>query len=122
MADGPVAHDATAALREASISRLQRGFRRHMEQAASLRSWDSRDEMLSLAVFVDCSRRLGHDPAVALGPIAADGPDWFRTTFEDFVRRRDVTLSAFGWSLVDTPDGQAYRFAWPRWSNPMRRP
>ena len=121
MADGAVARDATAALREGSIPRLRQGFRRHVELAAALTSWDSRDEMLSLAVFVDCCRRLGGDPAIALGPIAAEGPEWFRMTFEGFVRREDVTLGAFGWSIVDTPDGQAYRFAWPRWSSPMRR-
>jgi hypothetical protein len=34
-------------------------------------------------------------------------------TFDGFVRRSDVTLAAFGWSVVETPDGPAYRFAWP---------
>jgi len=72
--------------------------------------------MLSLTPFIDCARRLGHDPAVVLGPIAADGAAWFRTTFETFVQRSDVTLGAFGWSVIETPDGPAYRFAWPRWS------
>jgi hypothetical protein len=113
--DGPDARDTTEALRLGSIGRLQDGFRRHVRESSARASWDSRDEMLSLAVFTDCARRLGHDPAVALGPIAAEGADVLRETFDEFVRRPGVTLAAFGWSVVDTPDGPAYTFAWPSW-------
>ena len=34
----------------------------------------------------------------------------FRETFAVFVARTDVTLAAFGWRLVQLPDGPAYRW------------
>jgi hypothetical protein len=69
--------------------------------------------MIGLTPFIDCARRLGVDPSEVLGPIARTGPEWYRETFESFVQRTDVTLGAFGWSIVETPDGSAYRFSWP---------
>jgi hypothetical protein len=69
--------------------------------------------MIDMTPFVDCARKLGLDPAAALGPIAATGADWFREAFEEFVARSDLTLAAFGWSIVDTSNGREYRFAWP---------
>jgi hypothetical protein len=54
------------------------------------------------------------------GPIAAGGAGWVQTTFEAFIRRPDVTLAAFGWSIIETPDGPAYRFAWSAWPAPKR--
>ena len=80
---------------------------------AKAKGWDPRDAMISLAPFLDCARRLGLDPIDVLGPIAANGPDWYSETFDAFARRTDITLAAFGWSLVETPEGPAYRFAWP---------
>lgn len=119
--DGPVAFDTTAALRERSIARLRDGFRRHVAERSGYKSWDPRDEMLDLTPYLDCARRLGYDPAIELGPIAQAGPPWLATTFAQFVRRTDITLAAFGWSVIDTPDGPAYRFAWPKWEPPKRR-
>src|SRR5664279_2991695 len=120
MAEGPVAADTTSALREKSLARLQEGFRRHVARSSAQGSGDPRDEMLSLAPFVDCAQRLGHDPALALGPIATEGAMWVQATFEAFARRADVTLAAFGWSIIEPPDGPAYRFAWPAWPVPKR--
>jgi len=104
---------SSAALRERSLDRLQRGFGDYVEAEALARGWGPRDAMINMTPFIDCARRLGHDPIVALGPIATTGPAWFRETFDAFVRRTDVTLEAFGWSIVDTPDGPRYRFEWP---------
>ena len=120
MAVGPVATDTTSGLREKSLDRLQEGFRRHVARSSAQGSGDPRDEMLSLTPFVDCARRLGHDPAGILGPIAAEGAPWVQATFEAFVRRTDITLAAFGWSIIETPEGPAYRFAWPAWPVPRR--
>ena len=78
--------------------------------------------MLSLAAFFDCARRLGEDPAELLGPSSRGAPDWFVQTFDAFAKRTDVTLGAFGWTVLDTPEGPAYRFAWPRWDPPRRTP
>jgi hypothetical protein len=113
MAQGLVQREVSAALRAKSLDRLQAGFGRLVEAESTDPGWDPRDAMIDMTPFIDCARRLGVDPAVALGPIAATGADWFRDTFEEFVARSDVTLAAFGWSIVETPQGQAYRFAWP---------
>ena len=107
------ARESTAALRERSRERLELGFRRLVEAEAVAPGWDPRDTMISLTPFLDCARRLGLDPPAVLGPIARAGPAWFAETFEGFAGRSDVTLGGFGWSVVDTPDGPAYRFAWP---------
>jgi len=76
--------------------------------------------MLGLTPFLDCARRLGYDPALELGPIAATGAPWVRETFETLIRR-EISLAAFGWSIVETGDGPAYPFAWPSWG-PGPRP
>jgi phosphoribosylformimino-5-aminoimidazole carboxamide ribotide isomerase len=108
--------EVTAAFRDRSPERLAQAFSRHVAVEATRHPWDSRDVMLSLAVFFDCARRLGSDPATLFGPHTAPAPDWFRETFESFAKRTDSSMSAFGWSLVETPDGPQYRFAWPRWA------
>jgi hypothetical protein len=105
----------TAALRTGQIEPLVAAFAAHVSDVSKQRAWDGRDEMLSLAAFFDCARRLGHEPGTLFGQAAASSPEWFRNTFEAFARRDDVTLAAFGWSIVETADGPAYRFAWPRW-------
>jgi hypothetical protein len=111
---------ATAALRGHAPDLLVAGF---AAQVAWLREHgpiDPRDEMLDLAALVDCCRRLGEDAERLLGPTAAAGPEWLATLFSTFVRRQGITLGAFGWSIIDTPEGPAYRFAWPRWTPPER--
>jgi hypothetical protein len=111
--EGLDARESTAALREGSLDRLRLGFGRVVGAAATERGWDQRDAMISLMPFVDCATRLGHDPAEALRPAVAAAPDWYREMFDSFVGRSDLTLAAFGWSVVETPEGPAYRFAWP---------
>ena len=111
----------TWALREGRPEVLVDGFRAQVEHLAATGPIDPRDEMLDLAALVDCARRLGRDPAELLGPVAAAGPAWLAELFAHFVRRTDVTLGVFGWSIVETPEGPAYRFAWPRWDPPKRK-
>jgi hypothetical protein len=108
-----VEHEATAALRDGSVALLEAGFHRHVAAESAAKGWDPRDAMIGLAPFIDCARRLGADPAMTLGPIARTGAAWYRETFDGFVVRSDVALEAFGWRIVDTPDGPAYRFSWP---------
>jgi len=50
-----------------------------------------------------------HDPSEVLGPIARTGPEWHRETFESFVQRTDITLAAFGWSIVDSALCRSWR-------------
>jgi hypothetical protein len=118
--EGLDARETTAALRLRSPDRLREGFERLVGAEARAKGWDPRDTMISLAAFVDCARRLGVDAAPLLGPIAATGPAWFRETFDGFVRRTDYVLLDFGWRVVETPGGRAYRFAWP--PDPVARP
>ena len=110
----------TRALRERRPEVLVDGFRAQVAHLAATGPIDPRDEMLDLAALTDCARRLEADPEELLGPVAAAGPPWLAQLFEQFVRRTDVTLAVFGWSIVDTPEGPAYRFAWPRWAPPRR--
>lgn len=113
MGDGLVPRETTAALRARSLQRLQEGFARYIQFVSKATSWDTRDEMINLTPFIDCAGRLGHDPFMALGPIAATGADWMHETFDSFVVRTDVDLAGFGWSIVETADGPTYRFEFP---------
>ena len=118
MQQGSVARETSAALRESSPARLQAAFAAHVTAESARASWDERDEMLSLTPFLDCARRLGADPAVLFGPIAAAAAPWLQRTFDRFVGRPGITLAAFGWSIVEAPDGPAYEFHWPSWPPP----
>jgi hypothetical protein len=110
---GLVPRETTAALRERSPERLKNAFRRIVEIAATQDIRDERDEMVGFVPFIDCARRLGQDPAELLGPIAKTGPDWFWGLFQMFVSRKDVTLDAFGWVIVHTPEGPEYQSTGP---------
>ena len=114
MNDGLDAREATAALRVGSIGRLREGFDRWLSVESRVSTGDERDAMISIAPFVDCARRLGADPTALLGPLVGAAPPWVREAFGGVVgRSADVTLSSLGWSVVETSDGPAYRFAWP---------
>jgi hypothetical protein len=121
VSSGPfIQRELTAALRERSTDRVASAFARHVEAESSHSHGDPRDEMLSLAVFFDCARRLGADPTALFDPLVPPAPAWLRETFDSFARRTPGSVSAFGWSLVETPDGPEYRFAWPSWTPPGR--
>ncbi len=113
MGEGLVQRETTTALRERSLDRLKDGFQRYVQAVSGQSGWDTRDEMINMTPFIDCARRLGHDPALVLGPIAAGGADWLGETFDSFVVRPDLNLATFGWSIVQTPRGPAYHFAFP---------
>lgn len=112
-AHGLDAREATAALRSGTLAGLRESFGRFLDVAGRNESQDERDFMISLTPFVDCARRLGLDAATALGAVIATAPERLQEVFVVFARRTDVTLEAFSWSVVDTPEGPAYRFAWP---------
>ncbi len=112
------AREATAALRDATAGRLRAGFGRLIEAEPRAEDRDPRDATISVVPFIDCARRLGLDPATTLGPVAATGPRWFRDVFEALVRRPDLVLADFGWAVTETPEGPAYRFAWPEQGRP----
>jgi hypothetical protein len=75
---------------------------------------DPRETMMDLAPLVDCARRLGLDPIAVYEPLMVGASGRLKDVITVFLRRKDVTLGAFGWSLVELEDGPAYRFGWPR--------
>jgi hypothetical protein len=74
-------------------------------------SADTRDLLVALVPYYDCARRLGIDPAELFGQVAKAGPPELLEAVRDFGRRDDVTLAAFGWTVVETPDGPRYDFS-----------
>jgi hypothetical protein len=103
-------HPASEALRARSPQRL------HQLLVADLRAgepeWvkDERDLMVALAPFHDCARRLGLDPSAVFGRAADEGPRSLRDVVTAFAERGDVTPQAFGYTVVDGPQGASYRF------------
>jgi hypothetical protein len=113
MSPGLDARESTAALRSGSPDVLRAGFDRWVSVEAAAPHGDQRDAMIGIAPFVDCARRLGLDPVDALGAVIEHAPRWLREAFASTTGYADVTLEALGWSVAETPDGPAYRFAWP---------
>ena len=98
-------HPATTALRSRSRGALIVGIAIAIGNDSS----DPRDVMVQLAPLYDCAVRLGFGPEEVFNA----GADLARGAHADLVRefgrREDVTLDAFGWRIVDLPDGPAYR-------------
>lgn len=68
--------------------------------------YDPRDTMVGLAIHVNVARMLGLTPAVLFDEVADVIPAGdVGTLLRTFDARSDVTLQAFGWRLVETPDG-----------------
>ncbi len=110
-------HPATLALRAGSIDALRSALTADLE-----RQWDRdwRDVLIDITPYHDAASRLGVAPATLFATAAATVPERIAEVARTFGARTDVTLGVFGWSLAETPDGPAYRFAWPRWSPPKR--
>jgi len=101
---------ATEALRNGSLATLRGGLIDELRHYAGYK--DFRDVLISLAPYHDCARRLGADAAVLFAEAAAVVPKDVGELAIEFGQRNDVTLAAFGWSVIKTPEGPAYRFAW----------
>ena len=108
-------HPATGALRAGSRDRLEAALRADLLRDADD---DPRDVMIHLTPYHDAAGRLGSSPADVFDAAAAGLPDRIADLARRFGRRNDLTLGVMGWRLDDTPDGPAYRFAWPRWDPP----
>ena len=62
--------------------------------------------MVALALPHVVAREIGIAPAALFGSIADRVPgSSVAPTLVEFGARRDVTLAAFGWARVETPDG-----------------
>jgi hypothetical protein len=83
----------------------------------AVRAVDDRDVMLGLAVFYYVARQVGLIPAELFDDVASRLPDgWVRDLLPEFGARTDITLKAFGWLLVETPDGPDFKPAPPPWA------
>jgi hypothetical protein len=70
------------------------------------RGSDPRDLMVGLAVHHFVARQLGLEPAEVFDDIAARLPGGpLPDLLREFGGRQDITLSAFGWQLVETAEG-----------------
>lgn len=105
-----IEHSASRSLRSGSAGEL------HESMVADLIAgeveWlkDPRDLMMALAPFHDCGRRLGLDVPATFRAAAEEGPASLRNEVTQFGERRDVTPDAFGYAIVDGPDGLSYRY------------
>lgn len=105
----PVCHEPTVALRTNDRDRLSSELARYIAAAAPTLEVDFRDVLVGLAPYYDCSQRLGLDPIQCFDSVAGSVGEAMRETVRAFARRSDVTLEAFGWQLLQTPDGPCYR-------------
>ena len=71
-----------------------------------VRDGDDRDMMVGLAVFYFVAQQVGPIPCDLFDEIASCLPDgWVPDLLREFGARQDITLKAFAWQLVQTPDG-----------------
>ena len=102
----------TEALRRRSLAILRGGLIDYLRRNAGFHEHgDYRDVLIGLAPFHDCARRLGADPARVFAEAAADVAEDVGSLAIGFGQRTDVTLSSFGWELVeDLEQGSTYRY------------
>ena len=103
-------HPASRPLRSGSSEELQRAIVADFVEGEPDWVKDSRDLMIVLAPFHDCAQRLGLDVVATFRAAADEGPDSLRSVVAQFGERRDVTPAAFGYSVVEDPDGPSYRY------------
>jgi hypothetical protein len=108
-------HPATEALRHGSVAELASALAVDLARHSGV---DQRDAMIHLTPYHDAAGRLGTTPATVFDEAAAAVDGSIADLARRFGRRTDLTLAVMGWRLEETPDGPAYRFAWPRWTPP----
>ena len=92
-------------MRERSLDRLREGLLA-IAVGAAVHTGDNRDLMVVLAVPHVASGQLGVRPAVVFDATADRFEvGWLPDLLRVFGARDDVTLEAFGWRQVATPDG-----------------
>jgi hypothetical protein len=90
--------------------------------AEAVHASDDRDVMVGLATDHFTAGQLGLVPAELFDDVASCLPDgWVPDLLRKFGARTDITLKAFGWLLVETPDGPDFVPAPPPWAREHRR-
>jgi hypothetical protein len=103
-----VSDGATEALRRKSPALLRAGILQMLGAGRSRWSADPGELLVALAPYYDCAHRLGVDSASLFGQVAEAGPPELLAAVRDFGRRDDVSPAAFGWAVVETPEGPRY--------------
>jgi hypothetical protein len=98
---------ATRSLRAEWKDLLRTGIVDYVLASSPVSDW--RDVLLGLAPLHDCALRLGADPAVVFADAADDLPADVAELARTFGKRSDVTSRAFGFEVVNEPDGPIYR-------------
>jgi hypothetical protein len=99
------ARHAVIALRQGSATLLRDALLAYAICQAA-RAGDPRDVMVGLAVFYFVAQQVGLVPSGLFDQIASRLPDgWVPDLLRKFAARQDVTLKAFAWQLIQTPDG-----------------
>jgi hypothetical protein len=99
------ARHAVMALRQGSATLLRDALLAYAIGQV-VRARDDRDVMVGLAIFYFAAQQVGLVPSDLFGEIASYLPDgWVPDLLREFGARQDITLKAFAWQLVQTPDG-----------------
>ena len=103
------------ALRSRDATFLHAGLVIHALLGQQVRDW--RDDLVAFAPYHVVARELGLDPVALFdGAAAAAVPD-LAEVMRAFGRRRDITLGAFGWRLVQTAEGPSFEML--GWGEPQ---
>lgn len=99
------ARQPAIALRQKSARRLEDALLASA-LAQLIRQADPRDLLVAMAVHYIVAEQIGAVPFVVFEDIARRLPDGpLPDLLRQFGARQDVTLEAFGWQLVQTPEG-----------------
>lgn len=66
---------------------------------------DWRDDLIAFAPYFCVAQELGLAPLALFDDAASYAVPSLGTVMQSFGRRRDITLEAFGWRRIETPDG-----------------
>jgi len=97
------------ALRESSAARLRDALLAEAICAAG-RDSDPREVMVSLAPLYYVAQQIGQVPSNLFDEIASClSGGWVPDLLREFGARNDITLKAFAWQLIETPDGPDFQ-------------
>jgi hypothetical protein len=94
------------ALRTKTPRHLYAGLLAHCLIEREVLDW--RDDMVSFAPYVHVAHVLDVDVTALFDKAAAHAVPELATVMQTFGRRTDITLEAFGWRQVGTPDGPTF--------------
>jgi hypothetical protein len=105
----PFCREPTEALRERSVEKLRASLVRDMlaSEPDVIADWEG--VLMQWAAYFDCAERLGIDPVELFDGAARERSPELRSLAARFCRRSDVTLAAFGWTLVEKDGRPCYR-------------